>query len=296
MNSTNLQNYRWYHGQVNRGNTEQLLMGKEPGIYLVRDSKTSTGDFVLSVSENHKVSHYIINNNGNHYKIGDQTFADIPSIISFYKNHFLDTTTLTGAVERDLKVRAIYNFEGRDPDDLPFQKGDILTIVSQDEESWWTAENRIGQRGSIPVPYVQIINNDQPSNPRTPIRPPSTPVQTGVVNPPINTYVDPYRGGRGGSQHRNSAPEPIRPAEIPPRPTMPKPTSGPLLARAVIDRVCTPYDTNQIAFKKGDLIKVTKQNDNGIWEGELNGKTGEFPMSHVDLIDPNTMEPFSNGY
>lgn len=51
-------------------------------------------------SENNKVSHYIINNNGNHYKIGDQTFSDIPAIISFYKNHFLDTTTLTGAVSR----------------------------------------------------------------------------------------------------------------------------------------------------------------------------------------------------
>ena len=25
--------------------------------------------------------------------------------------------------------------------------------------------------------------------------------------------------------------------------------TGPLLARAMIDRVCTPYDTNQIAFK-----------------------------------------------
>jgi hypothetical protein len=49
-------------------------------------------------SENKKVSHYIINNKGNHYKIGEQTFSDIPSIISFYKNHFLDTTTLTGAV------------------------------------------------------------------------------------------------------------------------------------------------------------------------------------------------------
>ena len=48
--------------------------------------------------------------------------------------------------------------------------------------------------------------------------------------------------------------------------------------------------------QKGDLIKVTSQNDNGIWEGELNEKNGEFPMSHVNLIDPNTMEPYSNGF
>ena len=48
----------------------------------------------------------------------------------------------------------------QDPDDLPFKKGEILTIVSKDEENWWTARNSLGQTGSIPVPYVaKVINN-----------------------------------------------------------------------------------------------------------------------------------------
>ena len=42
----------------------------------------------------------------------------------------------------------------QDPDDLPFKKGEIMTIVSKDEEQWWTARNSLGQTGSIPVPYV----------------------------------------------------------------------------------------------------------------------------------------------
>ena len=29
-----------------------------------------------------------------------------------------------------------------------------MTIVSKDEEQWWTARNSLGQTGSIPVPYV----------------------------------------------------------------------------------------------------------------------------------------------
>ena len=41
-----------------------------------------------------KVSHYIINYRNKTYKIGDQTFDDLPSIVEFYKKHFLDTTTL----------------------------------------------------------------------------------------------------------------------------------------------------------------------------------------------------------
>jgi len=42
-----------------------------------------------------KVSHYIIQDvNGVYFKIGDQRFADIPSIIEFYKKHVLDSTNL----------------------------------------------------------------------------------------------------------------------------------------------------------------------------------------------------------
>ena len=29
-----------------------------------------------------------------------------------------------------------------------------MTIVSKDEEQWWTARNSLGQTGSVPVPYI----------------------------------------------------------------------------------------------------------------------------------------------
>ena len=35
------------------------------------------------------------------YLIGDQTFPDLPSVIEFYKKHFLDTTTLIEVVSND---------------------------------------------------------------------------------------------------------------------------------------------------------------------------------------------------
>lgn len=58
------------------------------------------------------------------------------------------------------KVRAKYDFGGSgDSDDLPFKKGEILTIISKDEEQWWTARNSLNQIGSIPVPYVETIKN-----------------------------------------------------------------------------------------------------------------------------------------
>ena len=45
----------------------------------------------------------------------------------------------------------------QDDEDLPFKKGDVLTVVSKDEEQWWTARDSLGQTGSIPVPYVQKV-------------------------------------------------------------------------------------------------------------------------------------------
>lgn len=44
---------------------------------------------------------------------------------------------------------------GQDADDLPFKKGEILDVLTKDEEQWWTARNALGMTGQIPVPYVQ---------------------------------------------------------------------------------------------------------------------------------------------
>lgn len=115
------------------------------------------------------MSHYIINKTQRSdaicYRIGDQMFPDLPSLLGFYKLHYLDTTPLIRpASKRVEKVIAKFDFEGVDQDDLPFKKGEILTIVSKDEEQWWTAKNAQGQQGSIPVPYVQKYDETQPVN------------------------------------------------------------------------------------------------------------------------------------
>lgn len=36
----------------------------------------------------------------------------------------------------------------------------------------------------------------------------------------------------------------------------------------------------------GDIVKVTRMNINGQWEGEVNGRKGLFPFTHVKIIDP----------
>jgi len=56
----------WFHGKLNRDESERKLReaGFKPGLFLVRESSSSNGDFVLSVVYNKEVIHYQIRRRG----------------------------------------------------------------------------------------------------------------------------------------------------------------------------------------------------------------------------------------
>lgn len=96
----------WYAGPLSRAEAQGRLQGQRHGTFLVRDSSTCPGDYVLSVSENARVSHYIINSlPGRRFKIGDQEFEHLPALLEFYKVHYLDTTTLLEPAPRSAAAR-----------------------------------------------------------------------------------------------------------------------------------------------------------------------------------------------
>merc|ERR1712228_1051080 len=59
----------------------------------------------------------------------------------------------------------------------------------------------------------------------------------------------------------------------------------PAYARVKQARVPNAYDRTALRLEVGDIVKVTKMSINGQWEGELNGKVGHFPFTHVEFID-----------
>jgi proto-oncogene C-crk len=69
----------------------------------------------------------------------------VPIACVLILNHLIDL------IESTIKLYV------QDQDDLPFKKGEVLTVLSKDEEQWWTARNSLGQTGSIPVPYIQKV-------------------------------------------------------------------------------------------------------------------------------------------
>ena len=164
LNSGN--SYSWYFADLSRNQSIEIL-NREPdiGVFLVRNSSSISGDLVLTVKEDSKISHYIINkveeNNETRFRIGENTFCDLPNLLTFYKHHFLDSTPLIRtATKKNHYVRAKFDFIGKDTEDLSFSKNEILTVIAKQEIEWWTAKNEKGETGVIPVPYVETIDEE----------------------------------------------------------------------------------------------------------------------------------------
>eukprot|EP00111_Clytia_hemisphaerica_P002042 TCONS_00005760-protein len=283
--------YSWYHGEISRPTSEEILLNQSPGLFLVRDSTSCKGGYVLSVSENRKVSHYIITNRQGQYHIGDQVFNDLPDIVEFYKRHFLDTTTLVEPAARQvepepeapaarappqesIKVKAKYNFPGNDPEDLPFRKNDNLTILKKEEDQWWLARDSQGKEGMIPANYVEVVRTTSTVN--------------TMSNSSTSTRVPSITTGSGGYTTPNNTSVPS---------TVPTATTVPAIAEAIQDRVPSIYDPYELKFQKGERILVLKMREDGIWEGQLkNGKKGIFPFRYVKIVSssPQDVDAWNN--
>ncbi|KAM9846312.1 adapter molecule crk-like isoform 2-T2 [Aulostomus maculatus] len=316
----------WYWGRLSRQEAVSLLQGQRHGVFLVRDSITSPGDYVLSVSENSKVSHYIINSISNNrqsgagnvelfvswfdphartvaslvpplFRIGDQEFEALPALLEFYKIHYLDTTTLIEPISKAMHagfisssagvpqqleepefVRALFDFAGNDEEDLPFRKGDILRVLEKPEEQWWNAANQDGRAGMIPVPYVEKYRPASPTGASM-----GAPAGGAGQGGPVGGSVGSTDGT--GVPQANPLGDPGQYAQPVVNTQLPNLQNGPVYARAIQKRVPNAYDKTALALEVGDMVKVTKINVNGQWEGECKGKRGHFPFTHVRLLE-----------
>ncbi|TWW75168.1 adapter molecule crk-like [Takifugu flavidus] len=299
----------WYWGRLTRQEAVSLLQGQRHGVFLVRDSISIRGGYVLSVSENSKVSHYIINSVSDnrqstsgltppYFRIGDQEFEALPALLEFYKIHYLDTTALlepvskaqhTGFIsssagvppppqEEAEFVRALFDFSGNDEEDLPFRKGDILRVLEKPEEQWWNAANQEGRAGMIPVPYVEKY---RPASPTAAALGPTTSVPGQV---PEGGRPTGGTDGMAGAQD-NPLCDPGQYAQPVVNAQLPNLQNGPVYARVIQKRERLNARQDASLVEVGEMVKVTKINVNGQWEGECKGKRGHFPFTHVRLME-----------
>ncbi|KAJ3119118.1 Unconventional myosin-Ie [Phlyctochytrium bullatum] len=54
------------------------------------------------------------------------------------------------------QCKALYDYEASEADELSFKAGDIITIVSKDDEGWWTGTFK-GKKGLFPANYTEPL-------------------------------------------------------------------------------------------------------------------------------------------
>lgn len=89
-----LDTQEWFFGSISRKEAERNLLSRtnEPGVFLVRESETCPGSFVLSVKDHDQqkgdcVKHYKMRNmdSGGVYIAARRTFDKIPDLVEHYK-------------------------------------------------------------------------------------------------------------------------------------------------------------------------------------------------------------------
>ena len=61
-------------------------------------------------------------------------------------------------------VVALYSFNSGNPEELPFEKGDLMDIIDQppDDPDWWEARKANGSTGLVPRNYVEVVHDAEP--------------------------------------------------------------------------------------------------------------------------------------
>ncbi|XP_073540929.1 tyrosine-protein phosphatase non-receptor type 6 isoform X1 [Phyllobates terribilis] len=97
LNCSDPTNERWYHGYLSGPDAEKLLQQKgEPWTFLVRESRSKPGDFVISVltadvkDGKPRVTHIKIICEGENYTLGDLRFDSLTDLIEAYKKRHIE--------------------------------------------------------------------------------------------------------------------------------------------------------------------------------------------------------------
>ncbi|XP_061528456.1 LOW QUALITY PROTEIN: SH2 domain-containing protein 3C-like [Phycodurus eques] len=86
LSAANLKSHAWYHGPIPGQVSESLVVNQ--GDFLIRDSESSPGDFVLMARWDEKTTHFPVQASvvryGVHYSLDQEVFDSLPAMVRFY--------------------------------------------------------------------------------------------------------------------------------------------------------------------------------------------------------------------
>ncbi|XP_066574558.1 SH3 domain-containing protein 19 [Amia ocellicauda] len=208
---------------------------------------------------------------------------------------------------------AEYDFNGRNPGELSFQKNEVLVLLEQIDNN--TFECQVGDcKGRVQTSYMKIIiplskmpsnmERSQPVSPGgpqkensglqvqvlhdfTPENPDELALRAGDTVSMVERVDDEwYRGtcwGRSGIFPASYV-KALSSIPAPPngRCTVTEPISGP---RCVARFDYEGEQTDELSFSEGDVIRLKQYVDQDWARGEFGGHTGIFPLSFVEIVE-----------
>lgn len=119
-----------------------------------------------------------------------------------------------GAISHSRVSRALLTVL-QDPNDLPFEVGDVIEVITETNADWWTGRDRSGKQGLFPSNYVEKL----PPRGVSPILVPEP--RKSVYSGPVGRYASPalpHPSPQGPSQPYPAVPQAYYPAPSGPPP------------------------------------------------------------------------------
>ncbi|XP_020796055.1 SH3 domain-containing protein 21 isoform X2 [Boleophthalmus pectinirostris] len=156
-------------------------------------------------------------------------------------------------IKQPRRCEAIYAYAPQNQDELELCVGDVIDIMNEIEDGWWMGIKN-GKVGAFPSNFVkEIIVKD-------------TKINEGKSRPKLSDAL---------FTKDNSKQTSIR-----------KKVKSVEFCKVMFDY--KPKAEDELELKKGDVVVVLSKEseDEGWWQGELNGRCGFFPDNFVMLIPP----------
>lgn len=184
-----------------------------------------------------------------------------------------DTASDQPSAEQIFKCIALYSYDAQNPDELTIVENEQLEVIGDgDGDGWLRARNYRGEEGYVPHNYLDVerdLSTDANANQALVTQISYSSVDYTVESEDIDVQ----------------SPDQVSVIAVPVQ--LEKPTKEYCIA--LYDYDASAED--ELTFEENQIITLINKSphgvDDGWWEGELNGKFGNFPSIVVEECDEN---------